>query len=81
MGPAQVVDGKLSAVSQSDKTKDGVTIDACASHCKKENFLYFGMQFGGACRCSNTYGRFGEDEDGCDFDCIQETDHFLVILT
>ena len=75
MGPPQTVDGKFSAVSNVDKTKDGVSIAACFNHCKKEKFKYFGMQFGGACRCSNTYGSKGEDADGCTIECRQGTDH------
>ena len=75
MGPPQTVNGKFSAVSLSDKTKDGVSIDACANHCKKEGFMFFGMMFGGACRCSNSYGSKGEDPNGCTMDCLQGTDY------
>ena len=76
MGSPQTVNGKLSAVSMADKTKNGVTIDACANHCKKEGFTFFGMMYGGACRCSNSYGSKGEDPNGCTMDCLQGTDDF-----
>ena len=72
MGPPQTVNGKFSATSLVDKTKDGVSIDACANHCKNEDYMYFGMQYGGACRCSDTYGSKGEDADGCDMICFQD---------
>ena len=75
MGSPQIVNGKLSAVSMADKTKNGVTIDACANHCKKEGFMFFGMMYGGACRCSNSYGSKGEDPNGCTMDCFQGTDN------
>ena len=75
MGTPQTVNGKFSAVSLSDKTKNGVSIDACANHCKKEGFMFFGMMFGGACRCSNSYGSKGEDPNGCIMDCLQGTDY------
>ena len=84
MGRPQTVNGKYTATSLVDKTKDGVSIDACFNHCKKEGFLYFGMQYGGACRCSNSYGSKGEDADGCTMKCFQGTDDtrfsFLIIL-
>ena len=75
MGPPQTVNGKFSAVSLADKTKDGVSIAACFNHCEKEGFSYFGMMYGGACRCSNTYGSKGEDPNGCTMDCLQGTDN------
>ena len=40
MGQPQTVNGKFSAVSMYDKTKDGVSISACFSHCKKEGNLF-----------------------------------------
>ena len=46
MGGAQTVDGKFSAVSLSDPNMDGVTIAACANHCRTEGepfFQYFDM--------------------------------------
>ena len=75
MGAPQTVNGKFTAVSLSDKAKDGVSTRACATHCKKENFRYFGMMYGGACRCSNSYGSKGEDPNGCTMDCFQGTDN------
>ena len=74
MGAPQTVNGKFTAVSLYDKAKDGVSTRACATHCKKENFRYFGMMYGGACRCSNSYGSKGEDPNGCTMDCFQGTD-------
>ena len=32
------------------------------------------MQYGGACRCSDSYGSKGEDADGCTMDCLQGPD-------
>ena len=80
MGSPQTVNGKFSAVSLADKTKDGVSIDACANHCKKEGFMFFGMMYGGACRCSNSYGSKGEDPNGCTMDCFQGTDDFKPLF-
>ena len=74
MGPPQTVNGKFSGTSQVDKTKDGVSIADCYNHCKKEGFLYFGLQYGGACRCSNTYGSKGEDAGTCEMACFQHPD-------
>lgn len=37
--------------------------------------MFFGMQYGGACRCSDNYGSKGEDADGCTMDCLQGSDH------
>ena len=33
------------------------------------------MQYGGACRCSDSYGSKGEDADGCTMDCLQGSDY------
>ena len=78
MGAPQTVNGKFTAVSLSDKAKDGVSTRGCATHCKKENFRYFGMMYGGACRCSNSYGSKGEDPNGCTMDCFQGTDNAFL---
>ena len=75
MGPPQTVNGKFSEVSLDDRTKKGVSIDACANHCKKKGFKFFGMENGGTCRCSQTYGSKGEDPNGCNINCLQGTNH------
>ena len=72
MGTPEIIDGKTSSVSLSDPSRNGVSIATCFEHCKKEGFMYFGMMYGGACRCSNTYGSKGEG-DGCTMNCFQGT--------
>ena len=63
MGEAQTVNGF---------PKNKVSTTACANHCHKKGFLYFGMKAGGECRCSNDYpGRYGMDptEAACNKEC------------
>ena len=67
------MNGIPSEVSWDDRTRNGVSIDACAYHCKKKNFKFFGMENGGTCRCSHTYGSKGEDPYGCKINCLQGT--------
>ena len=53
------------------KDRDGPypsSIEECLVNCRNKGEKYFGLQWYGACRCSNTYGLFGEG-NGCNYKC------------